>query len=144
MCRIAREEKNIEAGRKREAHKKLTVVILLLCLSILIPVAIVVGSADLRVLEVCKILLKSLPLVGEGFAFSVDPFAQTIILNLRLPRIILSILVGAALSVSGVIFQALFGNPLANLCAGISRAARVALAFFFNFSPCLYPPLSAP
>ncbi|HEY8344558.1 MAG TPA: iron ABC transporter permease [Bacillota bacterium] len=143
MRGITVKDEHIETGQKRAAHKKLTAVVLLLCLSILIPVAIVVGSADLRVLEVCKILLKSLPLVGERFPFPVDPFAQTIILNLRLPRIILSILVGAALSVSGVIFQAFFGNPLAEpyvLGTSAGAALGVALAFFFKFSSA---PLSA-
>lgn len=37
---------------------------------------------------------------------------QTIIFDLRLPRLIVAFLVGASLSVAGVIFQAMFQNPL--------------------------------
>ena len=37
---------------------------------------------------------------------------KNIILNVRLPRIILTFMVGAALSVSGAVLQSLFRNPL--------------------------------
>ncbi|MBN2895509.1 MAG: iron ABC transporter permease [Campylobacterales bacterium] len=43
----------------------------------------------------------------EGFAL-----LENIIIQIRLPRILLAILIGAALSVSGAAFQAMFVNPL--------------------------------
>ena len=142
MRKTALSNKNITAGLRREVSKKLLAVILLFLLFFLILVGITVGSADLQVAEVCKILLKSLPLLGEGFDFPVDPLDQRIVLHLRLPRIILSILVGAALSVSGVIFQALFGNPLAEpyvlgTSAGAALGAAIALVFKLNSVPLL-------
>lgn len=49
-----------------------------------------------------------------------------IVLNIRLPRILLAIVVGASLSVSGVSFQALLRNPLADpYVLGISTGAAV-------------------
>lgn len=38
---------------------------------------------------------------------------QTVILNIRLPRVILAVLAGAGLSAAGAAFQGLFANPLA-------------------------------
>ena len=49
-----------------------------------------------------------------------------IVLNIRLPRILLAIVVGASLSVAGVSFQALLRNPLADpYVLGISTGAAV-------------------
>ena len=51
----------------------------------------------------------------------VDVFEQTwetrdvtVVTKLRLPRILASILVGAALAISGATYQALFANPMAS------------------------------
>lgn len=55
-----------------------------------------------------------------------DQTTQTIIMNLRLPRIALAALIGAALAVSGAVFQALLRNPLAEpYVLGVSGGAAV-------------------
>lgn len=53
-------------------------------------------------------------LMGNIFKFSGDweSIENTVVMTVRLPRIILSILIGAGLTVSGVAMQALFSNPL--------------------------------
>ena len=49
-----------------------------------------------------------------------------IVLRIRLPRVVLAILVGASLSVAGVIFQALLRNPLADpFILGVSGGAAL-------------------
>ena len=58
----------------------------------------------------------------------------TILANLRLPRVIVAGLVGAALSASGAAYQAVFRNPLADpyllgAAAGAGLGATVAVAF---------------
>lgn len=54
----------------------------------------------------------------------------TIVLDLRLPRIVLAGVVGAALAVSGAVFQALLRNPLAEpYILGISSGAAVGAVF---------------
>ncbi len=63
--------------------------------------------------------------------------AYTVIFNVRLPRIILAILVGAGLSCSGAAFQGLFTNPLATpdtlgVASGASFGAVLALMFDAN------------
>lgn len=44
-------------------------------------------------------------------------------LNIRLPRVLLAVLVGAALATAGVIMQGLFRNPMADLACLASAAA---------------------
>jgi iron complex transport system permease protein len=52
--------------------------------------------------------------------------AEAVLFHIRLPRIALSVLVGAALSVSGAVYQALFRNPLvAPDILGVSSGAGV-------------------
>lgn len=48
-----------------------------------------------------------------GANFSVNAQIQTVVQTIRLPRVILAVLVGGGLSVSGTTFQSLFSNPLA-------------------------------
>ncbi|MDD9340410.1 MAG: iron ABC transporter permease [Providencia heimbachae] len=67
-------------------------------------------------------------------ASATDPDWQ-IWLNIRLPRILLAILVGLALAVSGAIMQGLFRNPLADpSLLGISSGAALCVAAFIVFS----------
>jgi len=62
--------------------------------------------------------------IGQGDQFASD--SRLIVLDLRLPRILLGILVGAALSVSGASFQALLRNPLADpFVLGVSSGAAL-------------------
>ncbi|MEY0907164.1 FecCD family ABC transporter permease [Providencia rettgeri] len=56
-------------------------------------------------------------------------------LNIRLPRVLIAILVGLALAVSGAIMQGLFRNPLADpSLLGISSGAALSVAAFIVFS----------
>jgi iron complex transport system permease protein len=61
-----------------------------------------------------------------------DPATRTIIRSIRLPRVIAGLLTGASLGVSGVMFQALLRNPLAEpyllgVSSGAAFGAVVAL-----------------
>lgn len=64
-----------------------------------------------------------------------DTKLRTIILEIRLPRILVSILVGSSLSISGVIYQGIFRNPLVEpfilgVAGGASLGAAISLLFF--------------
>ncbi len=59
-----------------------------------------------------------------------------IIIYIRLPRILLAFIVGAALSVSGAIMQGVFRNPLADpyvtgIASGAGLGAAIAIVFSF-------------
>ena len=58
--------------------------------------------------------------VGRDWLFAVAPTRslsardRIIIYDIRLPRVVLGVLIGAALAVSGAVMQGLFRNPLAD------------------------------
>ncbi|WP_040816072.1 iron chelate uptake ABC transporter family permease subunit, partial [Aequoribacter fuscus] len=61
--------------------------------------------------------------------------ARLIVMELRLPRVLLAGLVGAILALGGVVMQALFRNPLADpsligVTAGASLGASLAIVLF--------------
>ena len=41
-----------------------------------------------------------------------DEYEETVVMNVRLPRIMLAMLIGAGLSIAGASFQGMFANPL--------------------------------
>ena len=64
---------------------------------------------------------------------------QIIVLQIRLPRVLASAVVGAALAISGLMFQGLFRNPLADpyvigSSGGAVLGACVGIFFFSQFS----------
>lgn len=66
-----------------------------------------------------------------------DPLSQTVLFELRLPRMLFAIIVGGALALSGAVMQALFRNPLAEptligISAGASLGAVTALLLGFG------------
>lgn len=55
-----------------------------------------------------------------------DPMVQTVLFQIRLPRILTAWLVGAGLTAAGLAFQAIFANPLATPdILGVSSAASL-------------------
>jgi iron complex transport system permease protein len=62
--------------------------------------------------------------------FQLDPLQLKIIRELRLPRIVVALLMGASLGVAGAILQGVFRNPLADpYVLGTSSGAALAAAF---------------
>lgn len=67
-----------------------------------------------------------------------DAFQTKILFDLRLPRILLALMVGAALAVAGVLFQGLFRNPLADpyilgTSSGAALGATIAVLSGVNY-----------
>lgn len=63
---------------------------------------------------------------------------QNIIIEIRFPRVIASILIGASLAISGVAFQSMFRNPLVSpgilgVLSGASFGAALGMIFFKEF-----------
>ncbi len=80
-------------------------------------------------LDLCSgsIWLNLFDVLGSGPA---DTIEHTILMNLRLPKAIVAVLAGAALSVSGLMMQTLFRNPLAGpYILGVSSGASLGVAF---------------
>ena len=93
---------------------------LIWALAILLPVAalvsITVGTVDIS-------LLDGLAALTGG---SINSQTHTILIDIRLPRILLAIAVGAVLASTGAVMQGLFRNPLADpSLIGVSSGASV-------------------
>lgn len=125
----------------RGSVKLLRVGLLWLVLAVAIVVlsiaAINIGSVQFSVSEIIASLLSK-----EAELSDAQKVTRTIVLNLRLPRVVLAILVGACLSASGALLQAVMRNPLADpgsigVSAGAGTAAITVLLIFPNMTTSL-------
>lgn len=99
---------------------KLHFTFLLILLFVLFFVNISLGSVSISFNEIFNVLL--------GKSASKESW-ETIILNFRLPKAITAIMVGSGLSISGLLMQTLFRNPLAGpFVLGISSGASLGVA----------------
>lgn len=95
-------------------------------------IAVTIGQYGITLKEVAATLMPSLFPDVE-----VSAVMNTVIWNIRIPRIILSLLAGAGLAVSGAAFQGLFANPLATpdtlgVATGASFGAVLGILFGFS------------
>ncbi|MGI1660048.1 MAG: FecCD family ABC transporter permease [Desulfitobacterium sp.] len=98
---------------------------LLLLLSIVFSV--MMGSVSLPLPVTFKIIVNQLPLINLDPSWSVAQ--ESIVWNLRLPRVFLALIVGAMLATSGVAFQGILRNPLADpYILGVSSGAALGAA----------------
>jgi iron complex transport system permease protein len=101
-----------------------------LLLATLVVVAVAIGSSEVGIGDTAAILgrrLLALP-IPETWSRT----AETIIFDLRLPRVLTAMLVGGGLAMAGTVFQALLRNPLADpyvigTAAGASFGAALGI-----------------
>lgn len=108
--------------KRRLSAGVLLPVLIAVCL-LLVVVAFLVGSSGISIAELAQLI--------QGKAPS---SVATVFLQLRLPRALGALLVGAALSLSGCTLQSVFRNPMADpfvlgISAGAALGASVAMAF---------------
>jgi len=104
-----------------------------------VVVALKLGAVPISLSD----LILSLGRVAIGRSDQLPTEYRLIVFGLRLPRILLGILVGAALSVAGAGFQALLRNPLADpYVLGVSSGAALGAILSLLASPQL--PLVTP
>ncbi len=118
----------------------IVIAILAIVLIIISIFVTTLGPADIGFFQAGRIMLSGIPLIG-GLAGEADwpSTYETIIFRIRMPRIILGMLVGAGLAVSGAAFQGLFKNPMADpyiigISSGASLGATVAIVFSLTFT----------
>ena len=97
-------------------------------------ISLSMGSAQLPIGEVWRILVAGIPRIGSFVEATWPASSESIVLQVRFPRLVLSILVGAALSVAGAGFQGVLRNPLADpFTLGVASGASVGAAFIILF-----------
>nr|WP_203632743.1 iron ABC transporter permease [Streptomyces sp. SID10815] len=95
---------------------------LVLALLVLVPVAAGLGAYPIPTGDVLSSVLHRIG-VGAG---GLDRVAESVLWNVRFPRIVLALLVGASLGCAGALTQGVFGNPLAEPgVIGVSSGAAV-------------------
>lgn len=112
----------------------------LLCISVLISIR--VGAFNLSYSDIAELLFGS---AGTGTQHGA---AEAVLMQIRIPRVMLALLVGGGLSVAGVIFQVLLRNVLADpyilgVSGGASVGALTAIATGISGAFLLAQPLFA-
>lgn len=105
-------------------------------LTVLFPFSFILGRYDVPFKEVVHILLSRwFPITPTW-----TPNMETVVLNIRLPRILLACLVGACLSAAGATYQSVFQNPMAapdilgassGACFGAALAILLGLGSYY-------------
>jgi len=113
--------------------RKVSAIVILIVAVVLVATA--VGSVHIPLMEVLGILTSKMPGLSAFVHRDWSKAREVIVLNVRLPRVLLALVVGGGLSVSGVLFQGSLRNPLADpfiigVSAGASLGAATGLLFF--------------
>ncbi|WP_336279127.1 FecCD family ABC transporter permease [Bartonella sp. CB175] len=124
-----RENKRID----RANSGKVLLLSLILFLTFSIFSGLLNGASNASFIDLLRVMLT------QDFSVSSKTRDYLILIEIRLPRIILGVLVGAALAVSGVLMQGLFRNPLADpgivgVSAGAGLGAVLAIVVGITFS----------
>ncbi len=108
----------------RKQRTLLPFIFIVILLAGLFLLSLSLGSVKISAGEVLRIL------TGNG----TDGMEKSIILNIRLPRILAAILLGGALALSGYLLQTFFNNPIAGpFVLGISSGAKLVVALAMVF-----------
>ncbi len=92
-----------------------------------ITLSSVIGQLAISPAQVAGSLLRAVG-IDNGWAPD-DPIIESTLWVVRFPRIVMGLVVGAALAVAGAVMQAIFGNPLAEPgVVGVSSGAALGAA----------------
>lgn len=112
-----------------EKKKPIAVSFLVLAVLLAVTIYVAINTGSIHV---------SMKQLFEGLFAAYDPDVATVY-DLRFPRIIIALLGGAALSVSGVLFQACMKNPIADPgVIGVSSGASFIAVLIAGIFPGLY------
>jgi iron complex transport system permease protein len=107
---------------------KYIVGILILLLTIIFATSI--GSVPIDFDTILKSIVSKLQL--WNFDEPINEITETVIWNIRLPRVILAAIVGASLGLSGATYQGVFRNPLADpYLIGVASGSGLAATIIF-------------
>jgi iron complex transport system permease protein len=125
---------------RRTSRWKLIVLLLVVALIIIVILSLSVGSVSIPFSDVLTVLGKRIPFLSNLIdSSSITAETQSIILVYRLPRVLAGVLIGAALAASGVLYQGVFKNPMADsyvlgVSAGAAVGASVAILSGISFA----------
>lgn len=109
------------------------IIVFLVCLAVFsLVVTTTIGVAEISFLNVVRMIINKIAYFGQFIQEDWPSTWETIIFNMRLPRVVLGFIVGASLSIAGAAFQGLLRNPLADpytigVSSGAALGATVAI-----------------
>jgi len=126
--------------------RRLSIGVLLLSIASILSAVLAASIGPLNI-PFSHSLTTLLDVAGFGKS-TAEPIEQAIIKSIRLPRICLAFIVGAALGISGGVMQGLFRNPMADpgiigVSSGGAVGAVAAIASGLNTVSTLFLPLFA-
>lgn len=116
-----------------------TVVFLVLSVALLALALLSAGIGQMQ-LGAGEILASVLHRLGLDIGtLPTHPYAESALWTIRFPRVIMAIIIGAALASAGVLMQGVFGNPLAEpgivgVSSGAAALAGVVIVFGWDFA----------
>ena len=120
------------------SKRALIIIFLLLPLPAFL-ISMTIGTFPITTWEIVGVILSRL-----GFDMGHPTVYETVIFQVRLPRVLLAMMVGSALSVSGAAFQGIFRNPLVDpYILGLSSGAAFGAALSLGVVPWLPVQVSA-
>jgi len=100
--------------------------LLLAILVLTVFVSLSMGSVNLSMQRILSILIEKAIHMTPDNLHQMRTFEEVIVLQIRLPRVLVGVMVGASLAISGVVFQAIFKNPMADpFVTGVSSGAAL-------------------
>ncbi len=119
-------EENISYQKKKyDLNTTFLITILIILNLFLFIFSISIGRYNIKISDILKFFISLI----NGEDYNLDPNIKIIIFDIRLPRILISMLVGASLSISGLSLQGIFNNPLVSpFILGISGGAGFGAA----------------
>lgn len=118
----------VKKAEKQKNNRRFTLMLITLpiLLFVTIIVAVALGPVTIHPLIVWEIILSHLPFLDSFSSGEWTNADQNIVWEIRLPRVLLGVLVGAGLSLAGTGIQALVRNSLADpYILGVSSGASV-------------------
>src|SRR5699024_8694005 len=124
----SQKNKSVKPGKNQKYNRRFSIMLvaLPLFLFVTIIVAVALGPVIIHPLTVWEIILSNIPFLDQFSSGEWTNAEQNIAWEIRLPRVLLGVIVGAGLSLAGTGIQALVRNSLADpYILGVSSGASV-------------------
>lgn len=131
----AAQETAVDDRWSRTRGERVVTSLLVLILALGVMVSAGIGSVRIPLWAIARTVAQEVAPIDMG----VDETTRAIVLQIRMPRIVLAVVVGMALAASGTVFQGLFRNPMADpfiigVSGGAALGATSAIVFGLTFS----------
>ena len=114
--------------------KRIIIFLIFIFVIIFSIISLTSGPIKISIKEIFYILFNQFSFLGNNENELYSNIQESVLINIRFPRVILAILVGAGLGTSGAILQGLFRNPLVDPgFIGVSSGAAVGAIISIMF-----------